>query len=1312
MITLENFPKLLRALHFREKNNVFIKEFASGFILKVDFNQQELIYPELQGLRVHQRHICDFEANENFVVFECVHRLLEKGYLPKDIELEPRWKVGHGAGGGRADILVKKQDGKPLLLIECKTAGYEFNRAWKYTLQDGGQLFTYAQQMQEIEFLCLYASDFDEKTQQIKIEQKIIAHKDNPKILVETKGAKSFEKAKDVKERYQVWKDTYKLEYTEVGIFEHNIPPYSIGKETYTTADLVVLNEEDIQKKYNEYAEILRKHNISGRENAFDKLVNLFLAKIVDEKHNPSNLQFRWKGIAADNFFDFIDRLESLYARGMQEFLHEEVVFVEKQMIIDAFKMFKNDPDATRQTVLEHFKRQKYFTNSNFSFIDVHNEKLFYQNFAVLKEVVEMIQNIKLNGEQENQFLGDLFEGFLDRGIKQTEGQFFTPLPIVKFILHSLPLEELLKKQNFAPKVIDYACGAGHFLTEMASQLKEISQQLKTGIQEEHYYRNLYGIEKEYRLSKVAKVSAFMYNQDEIQIFYADALVKHPEIRDGSFDILISNPPFAVKGFLETLTEKQREEFELSKLVSDLYKNNQIQCFFLERAKQLLKTEGIAAIIVPTSVLSNSDNLHIATREMILKFFDIIALVELGGGTFSKTGTNTVVLFLRKKEDNPPLQEYYKFRTNICFSDQYDEEQIYDDKYIIRRYCENLDIKFEDYLLLLKATDDLTPIQNLLQYNLFKEYERVFEAKRKPEIIKKQQKELENLPKEIQRRLKKENQKLTNDKLEQVIQAEVEKLQQQHQRDLRRAFIRYVKEIEKEKLYYFSLALSNPQKVLIVRSPAETNERKKFLGYEWSSAKGSEGIKYLGATYQTVEIEAADDEDMRVLQNIVARRVLNTPLFDSINRQNPDKISYYIQKNFALKKRYTYIPQEDIHIRDFFNEKTEPLDLPEHLQQYATYANVYDLLDFTRTEFNKAFSLTPKKSTLIDTQWSMVKLGEIAQIQKGDSITEKETEKGDVKVVAGGVDFAYYHNRANRPANTITVSASGVNAGFVNFWKEPIFASDCITIRGKTDTETIYIFNLLKCLLQKEIFKLSRGAAQPHVYLHDIANINIPLPPEDIQKRIVESCQFVDAEVDLAKKEIEKLRREIEEKFTSLYNAATERMSLTDSDSFEIFIGKRVLQADIEGKTKDQGIPVFSANVFEPFGYIDKYLIDDFSVPSVIWGIDGDWMVNFIPENVPFYPTDHCGVLRIKTPKLNYRYVAWALNKIGKDLRFSRNLRASIDRIKSISIPVPPSDLQRELVTQAEELEKQIEHLKQRIARAPEEKKSILRRYL
>ena len=180
MINKDNFKALLRYLEFDVKGNIFSNNFEkSASNLRVDFEKEELQYPESDGLKINERQTLNFSTPENVVVFECVHKLLEKGYQPKHIELEPRWKLGHGAKGGRADIWVKNQYNKPLLLIECKTYGTEFSKAWKKTLDDGGQLFSYVQQTEETEFLCLYASEFDTKENQLLVEQRIISHKDN-----------------------------------------------------------------------------------------------------------------------------------------------------------------------------------------------------------------------------------------------------------------------------------------------------------------------------------------------------------------------------------------------------------------------------------------------------------------------------------------------------------------------------------------------------------------------------------------------------------------------------------------------------------------------------------------------------------------------------------------------------------------------------------------------------------------------------------------------------------------------------------------------------------------------------------------------------------------------------------------------------------------------------------------------------------------------------------------------------------------------------------------------------------------------------
>lgn len=90
-----------------------------------------------------------------------------------------------------------------------------------------------------------------------------------------------------------------------------------------------------------------------------------------------------------------------------------------------------------------------------------------------------------------------------------------------------------------------------------------------------------------------------MYGQDDIQIIYGDALASNKKVSDNTYSVLIANPPYSVKGFLETIDEADRKKFSLYSKVSDVQKNNSIETFFVERAKQLLKENGIAAIILP-----------------------------------------------------------------------------------------------------------------------------------------------------------------------------------------------------------------------------------------------------------------------------------------------------------------------------------------------------------------------------------------------------------------------------------------------------------------------------------------------------------------------------------------------------------------------------------------------------------------------------------------------------------------------------------------------------------------------------------------
>lgn len=128
-------------------------------------------------------------------------------------------------------------------------------------------------------------------------------------------------------------------------------------------------------------------------------------------------------------------------------------------------------------------------------------------------------------------------------------------------------------------------------------------------------------------------------------------------------------------------------------------------------------------------------------------------------------------------------------------------------------------------------------------------------------------------------------------------------------------------------------------------------------------------------------------------------------------------------------------------------------------------------------------------------------------------------------------------------------------------------------------------------------------------------------------------------------------------------------VSLGDPSRFRLSIGKRVLKKDLFGK--DTGpIPLYSANVTEPFGHLHNSNIADFSHPSVLWGIDGDFHLTMKEAGVEFATTDHCGRIEILDDRLDAAYCRAAIAH-ARTYGFDRTLRPSLQRIKALEIEVP-----------------------------------------
>ena len=164
----------------------------------------------------------------------------------------------------------------------------------------------------------------------------------------------------------------------------------------------------------------------------------------------------------------------------------------------------------------------------------------------------------------------------------------------------------------------------------------------------------------------------------------------------------------------------------------------------------------------------------------------------------------------------------------------------------------------------------------------------------------------------------------------------------------------------------------------------------------------------------------------------------------------------------------------------------------------------------------------------------------------------------------------------------------------------------------------------------------------------------------DFSNSLEEEKQLLQADIDRLK--------EMESESPKTDYSVT--IPLNDSNHFNLFIGKRVLKKDIF-KVIENDIPLYSANVKEPFGALGESNIKDFNNDFVLWGIDGHFDFNVIKKNTPFATTDHCGCIRILDEDIDPEYLYYYLTWIKVQQGLDRQLRASLTNMKKINIEFP-----------------------------------------
>jgi type I restriction enzyme S subunit len=156
-------------------------------------------------------------------------------------------------------------------------------------------------------------------------------------------------------------------------------------------------------------------------------------------------------------------------------------------------------------------------------------------------------------------------------------------------------------------------------------------------------------------------------------------------------------------------------------------------------------------------------------------------------------------------------------------------------------------------------------------------------------------------------------------------------------------------------------------------------------------------------------------------------------------------------------------------------------------------------------------------------EWEVKRLGDVIEIRKGQLITRGTLVPGDVPVIAGGKQPAYFHATANRVGRTITISASGANAGYVALHNEPIFASDCSTISESENYCLDFVFYALRWK-QQAIYNAQAGGAQPHIHAKDLNPLSFSWPSLSEQTAIASVLSDMDAEISMLEQQLGKTR--------------------------------------------------------------------------------------------------------------------------------------------------------------------------------------------
>lgn len=647
-------------------NRTLIKKYIDNQTIKVvstiDISKSRITYDGIVQSRIINEISGDEEMSRAFLLTRLVNEL---GYSADRIEIEHEYTAGRPHTiTSRIDIIVRDSKGNAFLFIEAKSPDEYSTIDKDETIKE--QLYKLAgmekAEGHSVKYLVLYTTD--------EIGGKVV----DECMIIDTEKYPTFEEwesernyTNDLPARY--------------GKAQHK--PYVKASdkdlETNFTGDMLNQLQSDLHN-------VLWGGGGTDDNDVFASLTNLILAKIQDEDTTEDGETYKFQSLTfekeGDEEFEtndqLFERINELYRNALKSKLY----------ILDEIELAKSYVIDSKKFSLSKLKYavQKL---EGLSFVDGKNS---------------------LSGKD---ILGEFFEGIIRNGFKQSKGQFFTHINIVRFMLWAIQADRLainrIKNDKELPYMIDPSAGSGTFLIEYMKFITEnikyrfrnelgTTRAVKDKIESDWFYPDhrenkwaqtyIYASESNFNLGTATKVNMILHGDGSTNIFVKDGLLPfakyeketapnvmhdsedealyHDKAVNGNFDLIMTNPPFSVD--LDNDTKKTIKK----SFIFGEKKNS--ENLFIERWYQLLRENGRLAAVLPESVFDTTENKYI--RLFLYKYFKIKAVVSLPQLAFEPyTSTKTSILFAQKKTSdevstwnsawNAASSEYSKLKTRV-----------------------------------------------------------------------------------------------------------------------------------------------------------------------------------------------------------------------------------------------------------------------------------------------------------------------------------------------------------------------------------------------------------------------------------------------------------------------------------------------------------------------------------------------------------------------------------------------------------------------------------------------------------------------